>query len=73
MDNDLGALISQIQEEINWLQDNQPWWARKAFSKEFDTLYSILYNLEDIRKELEGYRRPEVPVRSEWERIYGIY
>lgn len=58
MDNDLGALISQVQEEINWLQDNQPWWAKRAFDKEFDTLYSVLYNLKDIKKELEVYRRP---------------
>lgn len=68
MDNNLGALISQVQEEIDWLGANQPYWAKRVFDKEFDILYSVLYNLEDIEKELEGYRRPEVPVRDPWDR-----
>lgn len=70
VDNDLGALISQVQEEINWLQLNQPYWFKRAFDKEFDTLYSVLYNLIDIEKELEGYRRPAMPVRDPMDRYY---
>lgn len=70
MNSNLGALISQIQEEINWLQSNQPYWAKRAFDKEFDTLYSVLYNLKDIEKELEGYRRPAIPVRDPLDRYY---
>lgn len=70
MDNELGALISQIQEEINWLGANQPYWDKRAFDKEFDILHSALYNLIDIEKELESYRRPPIPVRDPLDRYW---
>ncbi len=63
MNINLNSAIAEVQMEINWLLDNQPYWC-KAFSNELGALHSILFNLKDIKKELEEYRRPPIPVRD---------
>ncbi len=59
----LDTVIDEVEMEINWLNWNQPYWS-KAFNNELGALHSILFNLKDIKKELEEYRRPPIPVRD---------